>query len=147
MKLNISKEELETMNYDDIAYIILKEKKKPIKINDLFKDVCDVLEISNEEYIDKIADFFGLLTTDKRFIMLENGLWDLKEYHNPEIVIDSDEEEEEIEEIEPSEANEVEEEETEDENIFYDDDSDDDLPDNELDDFMVIDVDSEETSS
>ena len=32
MKLkNIPKEELETMNYDDIAYIILNEEKKKMK--------------------------------------------------------------------------------------------------------------------
>ena len=38
MKLNdISKEELETMNYDDIAYIILNEEKTKMKINILFK--------------------------------------------------------------------------------------------------------------
>ena len=51
MKLtDISKEELETMNYDDIAYIILNENKKAEKINVLFKSVCDALNLSEAEY-------------------------------------------------------------------------------------------------
>ena len=37
MKLNISKEELEQMSYDDVAYLILKSKKKKMNIQDLFK--------------------------------------------------------------------------------------------------------------
>ena len=37
MKLkDMSKEELENMSYDDIAYAILTEKKKKMKIIDLF---------------------------------------------------------------------------------------------------------------
>ena len=45
MKLNdIPKEELEAMNYDDIAYIILNEEKKKMKINDLFERVCNALK-------------------------------------------------------------------------------------------------------
>ena len=94
MKLiDYSKEELETMNYDDIAYIILNENKKAEKINVLFKKVCSALELSEAEYEAKIADFFELLTTDKRFIMLEDGSWDLRELHNPEVIIDDEDDE------------------------------------------------------
>lgn len=146
MKLNdISKEELETMNYDDIAYIILSAEKTKLKINVLFKRVCDALELSEAEYEAKIADFFELLTTDKRFIMLEDGSWDLKELHNPKVVIDdeddnliSEEENNDDEEIEPVE---------EEEDIFYDRDNEDDMPDDDLEDLVVIDVDDEEANS
>lgn len=66
MKLSdITKEELETMNYDDIAYIILNEEKAKMKINVLFKRVCEALELNENEFEDKIADFFELLF--KRF--------------------------------------------------------------------------------
>ncbi len=147
MKLNdLTKIELETMNYDDIAEIILNEEKKQMKINDLWRKICDALELSEKEFEDKIGDFFELLTTDKRFIMLEDGSWDLKERHNPKVIIDDDEEDTtEIEEID----NEVIEEEKveENEDIFYDTDTDDDLPDDDLDDFMVINVDEEEANS
>ena len=144
MKLtDISKEELETMNYDDIAYIILNENKKAEKINVLFKSVCDALNLSEAEYEAKIADFFELLTTDKRFIMLEDGSWDLRELHNPEVIIDDEDDEETIIDVEET-INEAEEEETD---IFYDADNDDDLPDDDLEDLVVVDVDEEEANN
>lgn len=141
---DLSKEELETMNYDDIAYIILNEEKTKMKINILWKKVCDCLELSESDFEDKIGDFFELLTTDKRFIMLEDGSWDLKELHNPKVIIDDDEDDTnlDVEELEDERL----EDETE-EDIFYDADSDDDLPDDDLDDLVVIDVDEEEANS
>ena len=148
MKLNdIPEYELETMNYDDIAYIILKDEKQKMKINELFKKVCDALKLPEELFEEKIADFFELLTTDKRFIMLEDGYWDLKEFHNPKVVVD-DEEDDLItnEEIEEQDDDRVEEQEDEDD-IFYDTDTDDDLPDDDLEDLVVIDVDDEEANS
>lgn len=146
MKLNdIPKEELEAMNYDDIAYLILNENKKAEKINVLFKNVCDILNLNEAEYEEKIADFFELLTTDKRFIMLEDGSWDLKELHNPKVIIDDEDEDETL--LEVDEARDDIEPEKEEENIFYDDTSDDDIPDDELEDLVVIDVDEEEASN
>ena len=112
MKLkDISQEELELMSYDDIAVLILEETGKKMKIFDLFKKVCDVLHLSEAEFENKIADFFEILSTDKKFTMLENGYWDLRAKHNVEIVIDEDEEdalsevedEEDLEEIESEE--------------------------------------------
>lgn len=147
MKLNdISKEELEIMNYDDIAYVILNEEKTKMKINVLFKKVCDALNLSENEYEEKIADFFELLTTDKRFIMLEDGSWDLKELHNTKVIIDDEEDEGLMTDLEEEEEENTLEEESE-EDIFYDQDSDDDIPDDDLDDLVVIDVDEEEANS
>lgn len=147
MKLSdISKDELETMNYDDIAYVILNEEKTKMKINVLFKKVCDALELSEKDFEDNIAAFFELLTTDKRFIMLEDGSWDLKELHNPKVIIDEEEEEIISEEEEVKSEDIIEEEENEDD-IFYDADNDDDLPDDDLEDLVVIDVDDEEANS
>lgn len=146
MKLtDIPKEELETMNYDDIAYIILNENKKPEKINVLFKSVCDCLNLNDAEYETKIADFFELLTTDKRFIMLEDGSWDLRELHNPEVIIDDEDDEDTL--LVETEEN-IDDMETEEESdIFYDADNDDDLPDDDLEDLVVIDVDEEEANN
>lgn len=143
MKLkNLSKEELEAMSYDDIAAMILTETGKQLKINELFKEISNLLELSEDEYIEKLPAFFDVLSTDQRFIMLENGLWDLKSKHVAKIVIDNDDEEdEEIEDIE-----EVEEEtEKEDENIYSDDDDADDLTDDDddLSDLVIIDEDEE----
>lgn len=136
MKLkDITKEELELMGYDDIAYLILQEEKKKMKINDLFKKVCDILNLSNQVFENQIADFFAILTTDKRFIMLEDGFWDLKEKHSEKVVIDEDDDEVFVEESDP--------EDTEEENDnFYDEDEEEDR-DEDLKDLVVIDEDEE----
>lgn len=148
MKLsNIPKEELEAMNYDDIAYIILNEEKTKMKINELFQKVCDALELPENAFEEKIADFFELLTTDKRFIMLEDGFWDLREHHNPKVVVDDEEDEETLISDADEEAEDELIEDENEEDIFYDTDADDDLPDDELEDLVVIDVDDEEANS
>lgn len=142
---DIPKEELEAMNYDDIAYIILNEEKNKMKINELFQKVCTVLQLPETVFEEKIADFFELLTTNKRFIMLEDGYWDLKELHNPKVVVDDEDDDEVLEE--PSEEIKEDSEEENEEDIFYDTDVDDDLPENDLEDLVVIDVDEEEANS
>ncbi len=143
MKLkDLTKEELEAMSYDDIALMILSESNRQMKINELFKEVCSLLGLSEDEFVDKLPAFFDVLSTDHRFIMLENGLWDLKTKHATKIVIDDteDDDEEEIEE-DITEDNE----ETE-EDIFSDDSDADDLSDDDddLKDLVIIDEDEEQ---
>ena len=83
----VTKEELEVLPFDDIAYIILKEKGKKMKITDIFRIICDSLELGDEAYENQIGDFFSLMSTEKRFIQLEKGYWDLRENHTAEISI------------------------------------------------------------
>ena len=132
-----SKEELELMGYDDIAYIILEESKKKMKINDLFKKICEVLGLSDDDFVNQIADFFEILTTDKKFILLENGYWDLRTRHSEKVVIEEEEEEEEFEE-ESNENIDENVEETEDDTYYDDDDVDDDA-DDDLKDLVIMD--------
>ncbi len=129
---NISKEELENMYYDDIAYALLTDKKKKMKIIDLFNEIGKLTHLSEREIEDKIGDFFEMLTLDKRFIMLEDGSWDLKSRHAQEIVMDEEEDDASLEEIESDEDEE------EEDDIFYDED-DDDTADDDLKDLVVID--------
>ena len=132
------------MSYDNIALMVLNESKKTLKINELFKKVCDLLKMSEDEYVEKLPAFFDVLSTDHRFIMLEDGSWDLKTKHATTVVIDNDDEEEE--EI-LAEEDKVNEREKEDEDIFYDEDAtDDDTPEDDLKDLVIIDEDSEETN-
>ena len=144
MKLkDLTQEELEAMSYDDIAMMILEESKKQMKINELFKEVCKVLNLTEDEFVEKLPAFFDVLSTDHRFIMIENGLWDLKTRHSTKIVIDQDEEDED----EVIEIEEEPEEEKEDENIYADeDDADDDLTDDgdDLKDLVIIEEDEEQ---
>jgi DNA-directed RNA polymerase delta subunit len=137
MKLeNISQADLESMNYDDIAYIILTEENKKMKINDLFRKICDVLNLDDNAFENQIADFFEIMTTDKRFTMLEDGYWDLRINHSQQIVMDDDYEDTDEEEIEDDEDDEIDE---ENEDIFYDENSDDDEAEDDLKDLVVID--------
>ena len=145
MKLkDLTKAELEAMSYDDIAELILKETNRQMKINELFKEVCNLLELSENEFIDKLPAFFDVLSTDQRFLMLENGLWDLKTKHSVKVVVDNEDEEEDVEEdLDLEDLNEEQEEE---EDIFQDDNDDDDLTDDDddLKDLVIIDEDEEQ---
>ena len=108
MKLkDMKKEELEVLSYTDLTEMILKENKKPMNTANIFKKICNLLELSEEEYSSKIGDYYTSLTTDKRFLLLDTAEWDLKDKHKVEIVLDEDDEEvfdeEEIEDGEESE--------------------------------------------
>ena len=145
MKLkDLTREELEAMSYDDIAELVLKEENRQMKINELFKKVCDLLELSEDEFMDKLPAFFDVLSTDQRFLMVENGLWDLKSKHSVKVVVDNEEEEEDIEE--DLDLEDLEEEQSEEEDIFTEDNDDDDLTDDDddLKDLVIIDEDEEQ---
>lgn len=88
MKLNkIPKSELELLSYTEIAKIYLEETKKTMTTAALFKEVCNLLELSESDYVDNIADFFQSLTTSKEFILLEDGKWDLKSNHTVKVAM------------------------------------------------------------
>ena len=133
---NMSKEELELLSYNDLTNLILTENKKSMNTPTVFKKICDLLELSDEEYMDKIGDYYTSLTIDKRFVLLDNQEWDLRERHAVELVID-DEDEEEVEEEMPEEEEDI-----EDEEISSEDELDTDEDD--LDDLTVIDDEDDE---
>ena len=85
----ITKEELETMSYNDIAYMLLKEEKKQTTA-DLFQKIVDLLGLPKKTFENKIGDFYTSLTTDQRFIMLEDGNWDLRVNHKVADLINTD---------------------------------------------------------
>ena len=133
----VNVEDLETLSFDAIAYIILKEKGKKMKINDIFKIICDTLKLGDDAFENQIGDFFALLATEKRFIQLDKGYWDLRENHTSEISIKEIEDELD-DEILPEEEKE---DESEEETDYYDeiDDVDDDKEEDELKDLVIVD--------
>ena len=145
MKLSeIPKEELELMGYDDIAVLVLQESGKKMKLRDIFKKVCEVLDLPEEAVDERLLDFFELMSINKKFIMLKNGFWDLQSKHKLDIVIEDDEEDEDIIDEEDDEEEIIEE---EDEDTFYDkDDETDDVDDDDLADLVVIDENDEENN-
>ena len=135
-----TKEELESMTYDEIAYLVLEEANKKMKLLDLFKKVCKILELPEETVEEKIADFFELLSINKKFVLLPNGYWDLSTNHLQDIVVEDEEEDfsDSTDEID-------EEDEMDEEDVYYDDDLDvtEDEEEDDLKDLVIID-DSEE---
>jgi len=140
MKLKeMSKEELEVLSYADLTEIILKENKKAMNTPSIFKKICELLELGEEEYTNQIGDYYTSLTTDKRFILLDTAEWDLKDKHKVEIDLsDTDDEEESFDEESDEEDNEEEElDEVEDESIEITDDEID--LDDDMDDLTIVD--------
>lgn len=130
--------ELELMSYTDIAYEIIKEDKKQYNTPNLFREVCNILGLDENEFEAKIGDFFTALTTDKRFILIESVNWDLKENHIVKVVVDDAEEvSEEIDDTEDS--SEEEEEEDIDLEEDYSSDDIDDIEEDDLEDLTIID--------
>ena len=146
MLSKMSKENLEMLSYAKIAELYLKENKKPMNTADLFKEVCKLLELSDEEYQERIGDFFESLTTSKEFILLNDGNWDLRVNHSVKIDIDDIYEETDSEEDENEDG-------YDDENMSEEDNYDDDYTDNSDDDILDDDyadlniVDDEELDS
>ena len=96
-------EELELMSNKDIAYMILEERKRSISTADLFKKIMELLKLPEGTFEEKIGEFYTTLSTDKRFILLDNGNWDLKGRHSSDKLkkpLSEDDEEDEIEEDE-----------------------------------------------
>lgn len=141
MKLDrMTKEEIELLSYEELSRLILEEAKKPLNTPTIFRKICDLLDMSDDTYADKIGDFYTSLTTDKDFVLLGDGSWDLRDHHPVKVLLEDDEEvyEEDLEES-------FEEEEAEFEEIIDDDldDIDDDDIDDALDDELTI-VDEED---
>ncbi len=143
MKLkDLSKEELESMSYDEIAYKIFEEENKKMKLPDLFKKICKLLDLDESEYENRIADFFQLISRDQRFTMLDKGYWDLKEKYKANIIMDNDEEEE----IEESEDD-LDITEEDDSYNYNDDNEDDDVEEDDLKDLVIISDDEEDEAN
>ena len=127
----IDKEELELMSYKDITNLILAEKGK-MNTADLFNYIVKLLGLPKSTFEKQIGDYYTTLSTDKRFVLLEDGSWDLRTNHSSDKVIkvkeevEEDEEEEEEEEIEEEEEVDNYDEQNDDDDF---DDSDDDLKD------------------
>ena len=133
----MSKEELELLSNKDITNLLLEEKGKQ-KTADLFKKIIKLLDLPESTFDAKIGDYYTSLTTDKRFILLEDGKWDLRSRHTSDKIIKIDDEDEEEEE----EEEETEEEETDDfDKIDSDDENDLDDDDDDLKDLVVLDED------
>ena len=133
----MSKDELELLSNTDITNLLLEEKGLQ-KTADLFKKIIKLLDLPESTFDNKIGDYYTSLTTDKRFILLEDGKWDLRSRHTSDKLIkiedDEDEEEEEEEETEEEDTDDFDKINPDDENELDDDEDD-------LKDLVVLDED------
>ena len=135
----LTQEQLDSMSYTDVAEYVLEQKGKKMKIADLFMEVIKLRGDDPSILESKIGDFFGLVSTDKRFVMLDKGLFDLSKKHKNSIDMNIEEDEEEEIVIDDEDIEEDE------EVIDYDEaiDVDDDQEEDDYKDLVVIDADEE----
>lgn len=134
----LKKEELELLSHKDITNMLLEEKGA-MNTADLFKKITELLELPESTFEKKIGDYYTTLTTDKRFLLLEDGKWDLRTRHTSDKVVtapDQDEEDDE-EELEAKEDDIEEETDNYDSTVSDEDDFDDN--DDDLKDLVVLD--------
>ncbi len=135
----MKKDDLELMSNKDITFNLLENSKKTINTADLFNEILKLLELPSSEFDKKIGDYYTALATDKRFILLDDGTWDLRSRHTSDKVKTISEEDEEDEDEEEITKDENQEEIEEDNYDDTDDDYDD--TDEDLKDLVVIDED------
>ena len=138
MKINSkSLEELELLPYDEVALIILKESGKKYTTIDLFTEIGNNLNMKSNEIEEKVTDFFTALSTNKNFILLNDGKWDLKSNHAVKVSLNNLDDEEEIDEIEEETEEIDDDDDIEDGSLVEDEEELDD--DSDLDDLVIID--------
>lgn len=135
----MKKDDLELMSNKDITFNLLENSKKAINTADLFNEILKLLELPSSEFDKKIGDYYTALATDKRFILLDDGTWDLRSRHTSDKVKTISEEDEEDEDEEEITKDDQQEEIEEDNYDDTDDDYDD--TDEDLKDLVVIDED------
>ena len=139
---DMKKEDLELLNNKDITYLILEGRKTTLNTADLFKRIIKLLELPESTFEEKIADYYTALSTDKRFILLSNGTWDLRNRQKSDKILKANIEEDE--EDDEEELEEHQEEEIDDDEENYDDKEDeeyDEETNEELKDLVIIDED------
>ncbi len=129
-------EELELMSYTDMTYMILKENNKAMNTPTIFREICNLLDYTEEEYVAKIGDYYTSLTLDKRFVLLENNEWDIRDRHSVELVMDDDDAMDA--DAEEENGDDFEEEVDEDEIDNLDEIVDDDLDTSDIDDLEIV---------
>ncbi len=62
----------------DVAYSALVQFGKVVSFSELYDDVCNKLEFTDEEKKNNISRFYTNLSLDGRFVTLGNNMWDLR---------------------------------------------------------------------
>ena len=138
----MKKEELEQLTNKEITKLIIQDAKKPQTIANLFKKIIKLLELPESTFENKIAEYYTQISTDKDFILLDNGKLDLRVNHKSSSDIDEDEEDdEELEEEDNVSQSDMDMSEEDNYDDTDDDTFSDDSTDEDLKDLVIIDED------
>lgn len=136
---SMTKDDLELLSHKDITNLLLAENGA-MNTADLFKKITTLLELPASTFEKKIGDYYTTLTTDKRFLLLEDGKWDLRTKHTSDkVIFVAEEQDDEDEEEEIDSKDEQEEDLTDDYDSAISDEDDFDDGDDDLKDLVVLD--------
>ena len=146
----MSKDDIALLSNKDLTCLII-EDKGALSTKDLYLEIIKLKDLPESSFDQKVGGYYIALTNDKRFVLLDNGTWDLKNKHTTDkikkVVIEDDEEdidEDELEELleEEEDEDEIDEDELDDEYYFDEQDDDyDDSTDEDLKNLVIIDED------
>ena len=76
----------------DIAFDLMKTKKKAVTFLKIWEEVCQIAGFTKQQEEDNIAQFYSDLSLDDRFVCVGENRWDLRERHTyHEVVVDTEE--------------------------------------------------------
>jgi DNA-directed RNA polymerase subunit delta len=84
----LSPEEIQEMSMIELAYEILASKKQAISFKELLEEISQLLNLSEEQVSEKIAQFYTELNIDGRFISIGENRWGLKAWYRYEQIDD-----------------------------------------------------------
>lgn len=70
----------------DYAFEIMQNKQERLSFKDLWAQVVEAAQLSEEVANAKVARFYTNLSLDGRFVVLDDNKWDLRERHTLEEV-------------------------------------------------------------
>jgi DNA-directed RNA polymerase subunit delta len=76
-----SKENVQEFAFVEIAYLSLKDGKKPLPFKDLLEKGVKLKGLSNKEVQENVAQFYTDLNIDGRFVCIGDNQWGLKVWY------------------------------------------------------------------
>lgn len=65
----------------EVAYQIMVELEAPMSFAELWEKVKTEMGFNEAQAAKKIASFYSALMLDKKFVLLEDNIWDLRKRH------------------------------------------------------------------
>lgn len=76
-----SQEELKKKSMLELASIILKDAKKALNFNEIYDQIAEIKEYTQEEKDERVAQFYTELNVDGSFMTIGSNIWGLKEWY------------------------------------------------------------------